>query len=180
MLGELVAAGGADLKVLAEHVRTADANPDEIEVRLVAIVLTPLTKLFRALRVGACWPCHIFCIPLCRPACQPAGPPIDLARLTKRDRSQRGSCTQVGVVLRTVRFPLVQEGEDTMLVGGGGAAKTIGALLQRLVEVKGGEAGKEAWAATGEHLSAFLPQPDREDESKVADLVEKFGLQAVC
>ncbi len=33
MLGELVAAGGADIKVLAEHIRTADANPDEIEVR---------------------------------------------------------------------------------------------------------------------------------------------------
>lgn len=67
-----------------------------------------------------------------------------------------------------------------MLVGGGGAAKTIGALLQRLAEVKGAEAAKDCWAATGEQLPAFLPQPDREDESKVADLVEKFGLQAVC
>lgn len=74
----------------------------------------------------------------------------------------------------------LQEGEDTMLVGGGGAAKTIGALLQRFAEVKGGEAAKEAWAATGERLLAFLPQPDREDESKVSDLVEKFDLQAVC
>ena len=32
VLGELVAAGGADLKVLAVHIRTADANPDEIQV----------------------------------------------------------------------------------------------------------------------------------------------------
>lgn len=32
MLGELVAAGGADIKVIAEHIRMADANPDEIEV----------------------------------------------------------------------------------------------------------------------------------------------------
>lgn len=34
VLGELVAAGGADLKVLAMHIRTADANPDEVQVRL--------------------------------------------------------------------------------------------------------------------------------------------------
>lgn len=33
VLGELVAAGGADLKVVAVHIRTADANPDEIQVR---------------------------------------------------------------------------------------------------------------------------------------------------
>lgn len=33
-LGGLVAGGGADLAVIAEHIRTADANPDEIwEVR---------------------------------------------------------------------------------------------------------------------------------------------------
>lgn len=36
MLGGLVAGGGADLKVLAQHIRTADANPDEIEVRRAA------------------------------------------------------------------------------------------------------------------------------------------------
>jgi hypothetical protein len=35
VLGDLVAAGGADLKALAQHIRTADANPDEIQVRSV-------------------------------------------------------------------------------------------------------------------------------------------------
>lgn len=35
ILGELAAAGGADLKTLAQHIRTADANPDEIQVRCV-------------------------------------------------------------------------------------------------------------------------------------------------
>ncbi len=33
MLGELVAGGCAGLAPLAAHIRTADANPDEIEVR---------------------------------------------------------------------------------------------------------------------------------------------------
>jgi len=66
-----------------------------------------------------------------------------------------------------------------MLVGGGGAAKTIGALLQQLAKVKDEGAAKEAWAATGEQLAAFLPQADREDEAQVAAVVEKFSLQGV-
>lgn len=102
VLGELVAAGGADLKVLAMHIRTADANPDE-----------------------------------------------------------------------------VQEGEDTMLVGGGGAAKTLGALLQRLAAAKGQEAAREAWQAAGEALPAFLPQSVRESEEERSKLVEQFGLAAI-
>lgn len=66
-----------------------------------------------------------------------------------------------------------------MLVGGGGAAKTLGALLQKLAEVKGEEAAKEAWAATGEALPAFLPQADREDAAAAQKVVDKFGLAAV-
>ena len=31
ILGELVAVGGVDLKVVAEHIRTADANPDDLQ-----------------------------------------------------------------------------------------------------------------------------------------------------
>ncbi len=65
-----------------------------------------------------------------------------------------------------------------MLVSSGGAAKTLGALLQRLVELKGAEAAKEAWGAAGDSLAAFLPQPDREDGGKLAELADKFGLQA--
>lgn len=41
VLGELVAAGGVDLKVLALHIRTADANPDEIQVRLAGCWVRP-------------------------------------------------------------------------------------------------------------------------------------------
>lgn len=66
-----------------------------------------------------------------------------------------------------------------MLVGGGGAAKTVGALLERFVALKGADAAKEAWAATGESLPAFLPQPDREDAAKAAEVAEKFGLAEV-
>jgi leucyl aminopeptidase (aminopeptidase T) len=73
----------------------------------------------------------------------------------------------------------LQEGEDTMLVSGGGAAKTLGRLLQRLVELKGEEAAREAWAATGEQLAAFLPDGDREDEAAVKALVDKFGLASI-
>lgn len=74
----------------------------------------------------------------------------------------------------------MQDGEDTMLVGGGGAAKTVGSLLQKLAELKGEEAAHEAWQATGEQLAAFLPQADREDEAAVKSLAEKFGLLSIA
>ncbi|KAI3424276.1 hypothetical protein D9Q98_009630 [Chlorella vulgaris] len=99
VLGALVAAGGLDLKSVAEHIRTADATPDELE-----------------------------------------------------------------------------EGEDTMLVGGGGAIKTLGSLWQKLVERKGEEAAKEAWQATGEQLKAFMPQQDRSNDDLVQSTAEKLGL----
>lgn len=66
-----------------------------------------------------------------------------------------------------------------MLVGGGGAAKTIGALMRRaarLAAEKGEEAANEVWQATGEQLVSFLPQPDRGDEYELSRLVEQFGL----
>lgn len=63
-----------------------------------------------------------------------------------------------------------------MLVGGGGAAKTIGALLHRLAAETGEEAANEAWQATGEQLVSFLPQPDRGDEYELSRLVEQYGL----
>lgn len=66
-----------------------------------------------------------------------------------------------------------------MLVGGGGAAKTLGALLQRLAAAKGEEAAREAWQAAGEGLPAFLPQSDRESEEERSKLVEQFGLAAI-
>ncbi len=66
-----------------------------------------------------------------------------------------------------------------MLVGGGGAAKTLGALLQRLAASKGEEAAREAWQASGEALPAFLPQGDRESEEERSKLVEQFGLAAI-
>lgn len=74
---------------------------------------------------------------------------------------------------------LAQEGEDTMLVASGGAAKTLGALLQKLAELKGEEGAKEAWAATGEALPAFLATPDREDAAAAQALTDKFGLAGV-
>ena len=66
-----------------------------------------------------------------------------------------------------------------MLVGGGGAAKTLGALLQRLAAAKGEEEAKAAWQAAGEALPAFLPQDDREDAAAAAKVVEQFGLAAI-
>jgi exopolyphosphatase/pppGpp-phosphohydrolase len=75
---------------------------------------------------------------------------------------------------------VLQEGEDTMLVGGGGAARTIGCLLQKLAEAKGEEAAKEAWQATGEQLAAFLPQADREDEAAVKKVAEQFGVLSIA
>lgn len=66
-----------------------------------------------------------------------------------------------------------------MLVGSGGAAKTLGALLQKLAELKGEEGAKEAWAATGEALSAFLASSDREDAAAAQAVIDKFGLAAV-
>ena len=67
-----------------------------------------------------------------------------------------------------------------MLVGGGGAARTIGSLLQKLAAAKGEDAAKEAWQATGEQLAAFLPQADREDKAALTKLAEQFGLQAIA
>ena len=65
-----------------------------------------------------------------------------------------------------------------MLVGGGGAAKTLAALLSRLAELQGEEAAREAWAASGEQLAAFLPAGDRGDEAAVAALAHKHGIAA--
>jgi hypothetical protein len=67
-----------------------------------------------------------------------------------------------------------------MLVGGGGAARTIGCLLQKLAEAKGEEAAKEAWQATGEQLAAFLPQADREDDAAVKKVAEQFGVLSIA
>lgn len=61
MLGELVAAGGADLKVLAVHIRTADANPDEIQV----CVHEP--HAVHTARRLPCLPC--FALPAVLPSC---------------------------------------------------------------------------------------------------------------
>lgn len=66
-----------------------------------------------------------------------------------------------------------------MLVGGGGAAKTLGALLQRLAAVKGEEVARQAWQAAGEALPSFLPQGDRESEEERSKLMEQFGLAAI-
>lgn len=66
-----------------------------------------------------------------------------------------------------------------MLVSSGGAAKTLGALLQKLAELKGEEGAAEAWAAAGESPAAFLPQGDREDAAALKELADKFGLAAV-
>ena len=63
MLGELVAAGGADLKALAVHIRTADANPDEIQVRLALLCLQTCMACFLCLQTCAA------CLPACFPAC---------------------------------------------------------------------------------------------------------------
>lgn len=154
VLGELVAAGGADLKVLAVHIRTADANPDEIQVRRWLLSETWACWL-PALAGGAV--CSEHCWRRVSPPAlpTPAQPPLLLPQF------------------------LVQEGEDTMLVGGGGAAKTMGALLQRLAAGKGEEAAREAWQATGEALPAFLPQADRESEEERSKVVEQFGLAAI-
>lgn len=66
-----------------------------------------------------------------------------------------------------------------MLVGGGGAAKTLGALLQRLAAAKGEEAARAAWQAAGDDLPDFLPQDERESEDARSKLVEQFGLAAI-
>ena len=66
-----------------------------------------------------------------------------------------------------------------MLVGSGGAAKTLGTLLARLAALKGEESAREAWAASGESLPAFLPAADRGDAAALQLLVERHGLAAV-
>ena len=67
-----------------------------------------------------------------------------------------------------------------MLVGGGGAGKTIGSLLQKLAEVKGEEAARQAWQATGEQLAAFVAREEREDEAAVKQVAEKYGILAIA
>jgi len=134
-----VAAGGADLKVVAGHIRTADANPDDLQASLGSVAAAA------GLAPSVCsvlyWP---------------------------------------QLLTRYSHVALLQEGDDTMLVGGGGAARTIGSLLQKLAAAKGEEAAKEAWQATGEQLAAFLPQADREDKAALTKLAEQYGLQAIA
>jgi hypothetical protein len=50
MLGELVAVGGVDLKVVAEHIRTADANPDDLQASPDASRL----RMGNPIRIAAC------------------------------------------------------------------------------------------------------------------------------
>lgn len=84
----------------------------------------------------------------------------------------------VAEAIRTADLEPPPEGEDTMLVADGYAAKVLGAALQRHAAAAGAEAAKAAWEGSGESLAAFLPYEER-DAAAQAAFVEKFGLQEV-
>lgn len=149
-----MAAGGVDLKVVAEHIRTADANPDDLQ----------------ASKPGCC--CGFVERRVWIVGC-------DMCVTRAVERPQKASRSLL-LTDSPVLLAALQEGEDTMLVGGGGAARTIGSLLQKLAETKGEAAAKEAWQATGEQLAAFLAQADREDEAAVKKVAEQFALLAIA
>lgn len=68
------------------------------------------------------------------------------------------------------------EGEDTMFVSSGNAAKLLGELLQSLKNALGAEEAAAAWKATNLQQKDFMAAEDREDEAAVAKFVEKYEL----
>lgn len=71
------------------------------------------------------------------------------------------------------------EGEDTMLVGSGGAVKVVASLLRSLKSKGGSEEAAAAWKATGLELSSFLPGADRADAAKVDAVAAEFEIADV-
>lgn len=82
--------------------------------------------------------------------------------------------------IRTADMEEVPEGEDSLLVGSGNAAKVMAAVLRQLREEAGEDAAAEAYRAAGLDLRAFLPGPDREDEAALQQLVQQYGLEKVA
>lgn len=71
------------------------------------------------------------------------------------------------------------EGEQTMLVSGGEAAKVIAALLRRLSQAVGTEEAKAAWAAAGVGLDKFMPDAERSDE-QLSAFKDKSGIADIA
>lgn len=67
------------------------------------------------------------------------------------------------------------EGEQTLFVSSGGAAKLMGALLKQLSAALGSEEAGKKWKDTGASLEDFVPAGD-----SASQLIDEFGLAALA
>lgn len=71
----------------------------------------------------------------------------------------------------------VPEGEETMLVSGGGALKVLGSLLKMMLNNMGDADAKAAWSSSGLDVKSFMPAADREDAAVLQTFKDDFELE---